>query len=224
LQRLAWKQRKEKQRANDKAAQDLYARTKNRTQFWADNRAKLSPEELQELERRQAEFLGYFAIVNELIEKLNTGAAIGEPSGLPYPDIASQETKEYIQRTSGTRLVFHPSEEEFANLHHPDSNPKILETFRDADPDYFMYGYFTLFSHACWIQFLNTLAEFIGRHPNHPDIDPAIAAQILIEARGHVPVPVVVPPQPEPISEAERQIHERLNAGFTTPPPFSWEL
>jgi hypothetical protein len=223
LQQAAWVKRKTEQRIREKAAEDIYVRSQNRETFWNYNRSQLSPEELQALESKQAEFLEYFGIVDELIEKLNIGAVIGEPSGLPYPDIAYQETKEYILRTSGTRLMFHPSEEQIANLHHPDSDPRILKAFHDADPNYFMYGYFTLFTYACWFEFLSAVAKYIKENPD-PNFDQAIAAQILIEHQGHVPVPVLVVPQPAPISEAERverAIRANLNAG--TPPP-DWQL
>jgi hypothetical protein len=187
-QQAAWAQRKTAQRAREKAAEDLFALAQDRPKFLEHNRAALKPEELAELERRQAEFLEYFGIVSELIEKLNTGAVVGEPSGLPYPDIAYQETKEYILRTSGTRFVFRPSAEEFVNIHEVESNPKILQAFRDADPDFFTFGFFTVFTHACWIEFLNCLAKYIKEHPADPMFDQAIAAKVLIEARGHVPV------------------------------------
>jgi hypothetical protein len=225
LQQAAWVKRKAEQRTRDQAAEDLYVLAQDRPNFWAHNRAKLSPEELQALEARQAEFLALWGSVQDVIDNLNkSNAKIGPPDGLPFVDVLWQEVEEYVYASGNCRIVHHADAEELSRIHHPDANPKIREEFYRWDPEWYLYGIFTRFTHAILQQFLRTVAEFITKYPNHSDIDPQIGQQILAVYRGHVPVPVVIEPRPEPTTEAERKIHERLNAGFTTPPPFDWKL
>ncbi len=226
-QRAAWQKRQQEKRARDKQAEEIYERAQNREQFWAHNRAALKPEELQALETKQTEFLALRQSVQDVIEHLNKpGAKIGPPDGLPFVDTLFEEVEAYVISTGNCRIMHHADAEEFASVHRPDINPKIREEFYRWDKNWYTYGFSTVFSHATLRQFLHAVAEFITKHPNHEDFDQAIAAQILIEQRAHVPVPVQVVPQPAPISEVERverAIRESLNAGFATP-PLDWKL
>ena len=188
-EREASRARKRLQRQREKQAKTLYERAKNREQFWADNRAALKPEEVKELERRQAEFLPLIRSVQDVIDGLNLpGAKIGEPDGLPYPDVLFEEVEDYLRQTGNCRGIHHVDEEEFASIHRPDEQ-KIRECFYQVDFEWYTYGIFTRFPHYTLRHFVSAVARYIKEHPGDPDFDPEIAQKILIEDRGNAPAP-----------------------------------
>src|ERR1700731_2539972 len=93
--RAAVTERKRLQRRREAAAKDLYQRSQDRQQFWADNRSKLKPEQIADLETRQAEFLALAYQVDLVTKDLCQGSPIGPPDGLPFADVLFQEVREY---------------------------------------------------------------------------------------------------------------------------------
>jgi hypothetical protein len=173
--------RKRLQRKREAVAKALHARSQDRQQFWAENRARLDPTELQALEARQAEFVYLAWIVEEVTSKLKPGTLIGPPNGICFPDAVFEEAQAWRLATNpSNRIVWHPNPAEFADLHHPD-NKCLLDLFKSADPEWFDLGYYTRFQVGVLDEFVKVVAEFINENPNHPDFDPEISQQILAE-------------------------------------------
>lgn len=178
-QRLKKRLAQAEQRAADKAAQVVYETSKNQQQFWASNRAKLDPTELQALEDRQTEFAILAMMVQEITTKLPTGALIGPEDGLPYPDLAYVEIQAWEQAANPQhRIVWHPNLAEFAELHKPE-NSVLLNLVRSADPDWFQFGYYTRFQEGILDEFVRVVAAFIKENPNHEAFDAEISKQIV---------------------------------------------
>jgi hypothetical protein len=167
------------QRAAVKTAQVVYETSKNQQQFWADNRAKLDPTDLQVLEARQAEFLGVALMVQDVTNRLKAGVHIGPENGLPYPDILYEEVQAWQQATNPQhRIVWHPILAEFADLHKPD-NKVLLDLFRSADEPWFLYGFYTKFQEGVLDKFVEVVTAFIEENLNHEAFDPEISRDIL---------------------------------------------
>jgi len=137
------------------------------------------------LERRQSAFIEIAWAVRDVTENLKPGVLIGPPNGVCYPDAVFQSVQEHLDKTNPInprvrRIVWHPNQTEFASLHEPD-NKQVLDGFASADPEWFSYGVYTRFQDGVAEEFVKVCADYIRQNPNHPDIDPDIAATILAE-------------------------------------------
>jgi hypothetical protein len=189
-EREAAKARKRLQRLREKEAKNLYERSHDRKQFWADNRAALKPEALQDLERRQAEFLPLCQQVQDIIDGLQmANAKVGPPDGLPYPDYLFEEVEEYVQSSGNCRAVHHINEQEFTRIHHRDE-PDVRELLYQTDLEWYEFGIFSRFTHDTLYAFLQAVAEYIDKHKDDPDFDfdPDTTAKVLKMRRGHTPI------------------------------------
>jgi hypothetical protein len=200
-EREAAKARKRLQRLREKEAKNLYERSHDRKQFWTDNRATLDPKELEDLERRQAEFLPLWQQVEDVIEGL-ANAKIGLPNGLPYSDALFDEVEEYVQSSGNCRAVHHIDEQEFARIHHPDE-PDVRELLYQTDPEWYEFGIITRFTHDTLYAFLQAVAEYIDKHKDDPDFDfdPDTTAKVLKMRRGHTPI--AAPPHLSQVDNGE---------------------
>ena len=192
-EREAAKARKRLQRLREKEAKGLYERSHDRRQFWSDNQASLDPKELEELLRRQAEFLPLWQQVQDIIDGLQTAnAKIGQPDGLPYPDCLFEEVEECVQSSGNLRAVHHISEQDFTKIHHPEEQ-EVRELLYQTDPEWFQFGIYTRFTYDVLEAFLQAVAGYIDTHKDDPDFDfdPAVMEKILTMRRGHTPIPVV---------------------------------
>jgi hypothetical protein len=160
-----------------------------RQTVWDKNRALLSTEELSSLTLRQQETACLASFIQEFLDVLplppskflKMGSEFDGPDGvggLMHLDYFFLDCLEFIARTNpNNRVIFTPSPAEFVDAHKK-CNQIILDSFTEADFEYFKYGFICRLRTAQWESFVDAIKVYIDTHCDE-NIEFEIAAQII---------------------------------------------